>query len=209
MESLKNNIENYLNTIDPKLGLNWYLNAKKEINALSYYYKHNFYKIPFKLGCALVSILSPANKWTNNLNDYYNLLDLHFEGKTNYKFYTYKSNVNKALSLVKDYYTNKEQNLDLLIYSYLNKPTSKKTFNFYQNLNDYSNNNYFTIDRHILSICGFDQILTPLRYEQIKTIYFEVYSSYIVRNNLNISFSQFQACLWVNYVLNKHNIKHY
>jgi hypothetical protein len=185
-----------------ELGKNWYQDQKSQI------FNNVVLALPLKglislkVYLAVVAILSPANKWNNNLWDAYFLILDHFGiellGINKYKFYTYGANVDKARLLLKRI-TLLGWSENLAIETALKVPTSLKTWNFYNNLLDSSNNEFLTVDRHILSVCGFEvNPISPANYRAIEAIlkdYFEqreVFKEY--------SLAQFQAVLWCNWL---------
>ena len=218
METLKNNITNFINNpnFDYNLGKNWYVSANKDlykiINELNLNHKINIYDASL-----ICSILSPANSWQNNIKDTYNVLNHFFNNKEpldNYR--TYGSNVFKTFKYLKDrkeyrlfnaQYDLYQTSMNFGINWIDTNMKAKKTFNFYHNLsNPYYNGDYFTIDRHMLKILGIEsKQITPKQYEVYKTIFLDVL------NELNIDLipSQFQAVLWCNYVYLNKGILHY
>jgi len=195
------NIDNLISNLNFSLilGQNWYndnkihlLNnvvLKAPLNGL----------ISLKTYLAVVAILSPANSWNSNQWDA-NILVLRFFGidsAKGYKYRTYQTNVLKAELLLKRVYLQGwgEQNA---IETALNIPTSLKTWNFFNNLVDPQNNNFVTIDRHILRIMGFNvKQITPKNYEILKDIFIEYWNL----KQFNFSVSSLQAVLWVNYLV--------
>jgi hypothetical protein len=155
--------------------------------------------ISLKVYLAVVAILSPANSWNSNQWDA-NILCLRFfgiESAKGYKYRTYQSNVLKAELLLKRVYL-QHWNEQSAIETALNIPTSLKTWNFYNNLLDPQNNNYVTIDRHILKIMGFEtKQITPKNYETLKNIFIEYWNL----RKFEFSVSSLQAVLWVNYLV--------
>jgi hypothetical protein len=210
MKNYKINIKNFALSCDLNYGKNWYKDNKNYILNLVCSYPFNQFNIDYRVYAAIVSILSPSNKWTNNLSDAYFLVG-RFYGlitETEYKYYTYSSNVKKAIRLLETYQNNKDKNLDFIITEFFNQK-SQKTLNFYFNLIDPENNNFFTIDRHMLKISNYyKNSLTQKQYLELKLIFKEVYDELILEKLFNESFSSFQACLWCNYVLKFNNIKH-
>lgn len=181
------------------LGQTWYENNKYHI------FNNVVLKAPLKdlislkVYLAVVAILSPANSWNSNQWDA-NILVLRFFGideAKGYKYRTYSTNVAKAELLLKRVYLQhwNEQNA---IETALNIPTSLKTWNFYNNLLDPKNNNFVTIDRHILRIMGFEtKSISPQNYNVLKDIFIE----YWAVRQFNFSVSSLQAILWVNYLV--------
>lgn len=195
------------------IGKNWYLDAIKQAIRIEENSKSRGRLSTTELAL-IVSILSPANRWERNLIDLQSLLDYYFSARYLYgerpKFTTYSANVTKALDLLKT--RSKFDVLDRWYGSGLrdwiqNNMKAPKTFNFFKNLVDQSDNKYFTIDRHILKIAGFEtkQISTK-QYQLIQDTYFDYWESL---EGLNLSFPQFQAVLWANYVYLKQGILHY
>jgi hypothetical protein len=181
------------------LGQTWYQDNKDHI------FNNVVLKAPLKdlislkVYLAVVAILSPANSWNSNQWDA-NILCLRFFGidsAKGYKYRTYQTNVLKAELLLKRIYLQhwNEQNA---ISTALNIPTSLKTWNFFNNLVDPQNNNFVTIDRHILRIMGFEvKQITPKNYEILKDIFID----YWTVRKFNFSVSSLQAVLWVNYLV--------
>jgi hypothetical protein len=181
------------------LGQTWYQDNKARI------FKNVVLKAPLKglislkVYLAVVAILSPANSWNSNQWDA-NILVLRFFGidsEKGYKYRTYQTNVLKAELLLKRIYLQGWGETHAIETS-LNISTSLKTCNFYNNLLDPQNNNFVTIDRHILKIMGFNvKQITPKNYEILKNIFIE----YWTVRKFNFSVSSLQAILWVNYLV--------
>lgn len=195
------------------VGKNWYLDAIKQAIRIEENSK-SAGRLNSREIALLVSILSPANRWERNLIDLENLLNYYFSTRYLYgespNFTTYSSNVNKALDLLKN--RSKFEVLDRWYGSGLknwiqNNMKAPKTYNFFKNLVDQSNNRYFTIDRHMLKIAGFEtKEISKKQYQVIQSIYFDYWETL---ENLDLSFPQFQAVLWANYVYLKQGILHY
>jgi hypothetical protein len=185
------------------LGKTWYLDKKEDI------LNNNVLSLPLKglislnVYLAVVSILSPANKWNNNLWDAHFLVHRFFGISTNkdYKYFTYGANVDKAELLLKRVYLLNWSEKQAIETALLVK-TSLKTWNFYNNLKDSFNNEYLTIDRHILTIIGIDSNqITPANYLLIKEIIVEYF--YNEGLEKEYSLASFQAVLWCNHLFNR------
>jgi len=218
MESLKNNIINFINqeSFDFELGKNWYISANKDlykiIDQLNLSHKINIYDASL-----ICSILSPANSWNNNIKDTYNVLNHFFNNiETLTKYTTYGQNVFKAFKYLKErkeyrlFNTHKDLyqvTMDFSVNWVVNNMKAKKTFNFYINLsNPYYNSPHFTIDRHMLKILGIEsKQITSKQYD----VYKDLFLSVLKELNIDLIPSQFQAVLWCNYVYLNKGILHY
>jgi hypothetical protein len=186
----------------PNLGFNWY--SDKSYFILDKTQGHALKTVISKaVYCAVVSILSPANSWNNNLWDAHFLVYRFFKighESNAWKYRTYQTNVDKANSLLHRVYT-LGQDSEVVINELLNKPTSQKTWNFYNNLRNPYNNEFITIDRHILKVMGFDtKPITAKNYMDLSNILKEFH----LKSSLsNLSACNFQAVLWCNYLNNQ------
>jgi hypothetical protein len=185
----------------PNLGFNWY--SDKSYFILDKVQGHALKTVISKaVYCAIVSILSPANSWNNNLWDAHYLVYRFFKigQTTGWKYRTYQTNVDKANSLMYRVFA-LGQDSATVINELLNKPTSQKTWNFYNNLRNPYDNEFVTIDRHILKVMGFDiKSITPKNYMDLSNILKE----YHLQSTLsNLSACNFQAVLWCNYLNNQ------
>lgn len=166
-------------------GYNWYEEANKECLRIA---KNPLYcGAPNKLDvykvAAVISALSPRNKWHRNLIDAENLIDAYFSGLTpdDVKVCTFNKNKLKAWSILegKNVLTN----------------NSLKTFNFLNNL-AYLCEESVTIDIWYFRACfnNMQKIdrakIGRLAYEQIRKLTIELASEY------NLKGYQFQAVVW-------------
>jgi hypothetical protein len=206
---IKNNIINFINNpnFDKNIGLKWYANAKKDINNILL---KNRSDLHINEACLLVSILSPANKWHTNLKDFENLISFDSHLK---KYFTYRKNVQKAFNYIqfRDILKEKGQSLGGIVGTSFDNwindnMKTLKTYNFTFNLINSDDNNYFTIDRHMIKICGLtNKIITKKQYLNLQSIFLEVYKE----QNFSCGFANFQAVLWCNYVFINKGILHY
>lgn len=207
-EKFKTNILNFALNCDFNLGPNWYIDRRKQ---LIQWLVNEKISLPYPIFAGIVSILSPGNKWENNLNDAKTLV-LRYYGRTNdrtYKYYTYNHNVIKASKLLGEYdYLSSKVDPFKFGLSYFGK-SGLKTMNFYKNL-VYPNEPNFTLDRHMIKILGLNVVegVTPKQYSYFGSLYTEVWNTLKKDGIFNGSLSSFQAVLWCNYVYNIYGIKH-
>lgn len=208
-QKIKNSIISFFEseTFKKDLGKNWYAEARFDINQIIINAPFTDQHISLKIAAICCSILSPANKWKNNLWDLHFLFkQFYLNENLDYKFTTYGANVTKAKNVLKAYQLG--QSMDSILFEYLGKKTSLKTFNFAQSILNDKSDSLFTIDRHMLTIAGLDKVITYKQYFELKEIYFECFLLYRYKIDKDISFVNFQAVLWCNLVLTKHGITH-
>jgi len=187
----------------------WYLNASKDI----FLFKDLFFErysinIPYPLFCAVVSILSPASKWEQNLKDANNLFNEILIGG-DFSYTTYASNVYKARNLLNNYYFNGLNTFD--IDSIYFKESGLKTKYFYHALNSLGESNNMVIDRHMLKIFGIDfkDSLTVKEYKHVNLAIFEAFKGSKLLIDRFGYVSKLQAFLWQSYVYYQYKIIHY
>ena len=194
-KSINNLLENP--NFNPLLGSNWY--NDKSYSILDIVTGHVLKTVISKsVYAAIVSILSPANSWNNNLWDSHFLIYRFFNitKDTNWKYRTYQANVDKANKLLQRIELGEDS--ETIINSMLNNKTGLKTWNFYNNLRNPYNNEFITIDRHILKVMGFsDKSITPKNYQDLSLILKEFH----LKSKFSyLSLCNFQALLWCNYL---------
>lgn len=174
-----NNYKTYLND-----GMNWYKKANRQIKESAF-----DIGVDVDLYAKIVAILSPYNRWENNISDAYKLLFcLKYERDQLDKltFTTFRNNVDKAV----DVYDGK--------IDFVPTETNMKTYAFYRNL--MLDSEYVTIDRHMINLIDFNKYfgktLTSKRYNDY-SLYFDI----IARAN-NIEPYELQAIFW-EYVRNE------
>tara|TARA_R110000822_G_scaffold274189_1_gene396567 strand:- start:37 stop:666 length:630 start_codon:yes stop_codon:yes gene_type:complete len=173
------------NESDRVNGLTWYKRANEIATEQAIKYGFNVSTV-----CAVISALSPAVSWTQNIKDSDSLLQAVAVGETDSKLIsasTYGSQVDKALNIA---WTN---NVALI-------GNGLKTCSFYLNLVGIQDKSVVTIDRHILgasvgsrSAIHKEISLTPNRYFTI--------SKAIKRlaHNRNLLPKECQAVIWLAY----------
>lgn len=223
MNNAKQNILTFIKSknFNKTLGINWYKNAEIDLRSIMDDCAINS-KITYFETALICSILSPANSWEQNLNDVKRLLKWYFRDSLDSNkrptFRTYNQNVEKAKKYLLERETFRNVHSHLDTYQTFNRFTEDwvkremkalKTLNFYHNLKNpaYINTEqYFTIDRHMLKIAGFDtKQITPKQYNILKEIYSEAWKE----SKISCLFHEFQAILWANYVFIKRGILHY
>jgi len=159
-------------------GLNWYKKANRQIKESAI-----DLNVDIDLYAKIVAILSPYNRWENNISDAYKLLFcLKYERDQLQKltFTTFKNNVEKAI----DVYDGK---VDFIM-----TDTNMKTYSFYRNL--MLDSNYITIDRHMIKLLDFNKYfgktLTSKRYNEYSILFHEI------ANEFEIEPYEIQAIFW-------------
>lgn len=170
---------------DIKFGLAWYPYANyvcRKIAAKT--------KVPLSRVCAVMSALSPQNRWEQNMVDTENLIIGWLNKNTeNVKVSTFNSNKQKAINILNGNDISDE----------LRGP---KTWAFYNNiLNPMSN--HVTIDFHAFDIYAMNtkkKSLSLRKYEKISSAYIEA------ANQLNLHPSSLQAITWCTWRNKKYEI---
>lgn len=170
---ISRNHKNYMSD-----GITWYEKAHKQIKESS----HDL-NVSIDMFAQIVAILSPYNRWENNISDAYKLLFcLKYERDQLDKltFTTFKSNVDKAVKVFDG------------IQEFIMTDSNMKTYSFYKNL--MLDSNYVTIDRHMLNLIDFEKYfgksLTSKRYNDY-SIYFDMIAS-----EHNLEPYEVQAIFW-------------
>lgn len=177
-------IENIFLKLDPEViqeGIKWYPDANKKIREVA----HSL-ELPVKLVAEVVSILSPAQLWENNVAEAHKLLfSLKYEPEQIDKltFTTYRSNVEKAIRVY-----NKEQVLT-------DEKSGFKTYSFAKNL--LLDSSRVTIDRHMLKIADIEKLLN------VKSLTKRAYSDFEegilkVAKKYSLKGYELQAALWIH-----------
>jgi len=130
---------------------------------------------------AIVSALSPHNKWERNLIDAETILKAYRDGLTadDVKVCTFDNNKHKAFNIAA-----LNESIDV---------SSRKTFAFLQNI-AYLNDKHVTIDRWHIRAC-FNRMIQPKRlndnlYDELQAITIE-----LAKEN-NLTGYQYQAIVW-------------
>lgn len=186
----------------------WYVNASNDIFLLKdIFFESYSINIPYPLFCAVVSILSPASKWEQNLRDTNNLFKEVLIGD-DFNYTTYSSNVVKARNLLNDYYYKGLNTFD--IDSIYFKETGLKTKYFYHALNAIGESDNIVIDRHMLKIFGINKdSLTVKQYKFVNKAIFKAFKESKVLVDRFGYISKLQAFLWQSYVYYQYKIIHY
>lgn len=160
-------------TIDS--GMVWYKTANKIVRHIST--THN---IDVNIVAEVMSALSPAVKWEQNIKDTFNVIKYGNEAKV----VTYSSNKNKAIKIM-----NKETSLVF--------KGAPKTFSFAKNI--MLNEDHVTIDRWILRAFDLEvKQITPVQYIAMQNSFIKV------AKELQIKPYQLQAIIWIHV---RNNIK--
>jgi len=169
-----------------KNSVNWYNKANNYANYLSTRYKVDFNKV-----CAVISALSPACKWEVNKKDAEKLILCYVlnDNFTNYNISTYSANIVKAWNIL----VSTKNPIE-----FFSLKTGAKTYNFYLNILQPSNDNYVTIDRHAIAIHKGNKVtkqthLTVKQYNNIANDYKET------ALKVGLIPCQLQAVLWEYY----------
>ncbi len=184
-------IYGYLNTAtneEIKDGITWYPDANKIVTDMSILHNIDSFKCS-----AVLSALSPANKWQQNIKDCNLVLD-SFNNNVHYtdiKVSTYHSNKIKAYNIL--------NNTIQLSYN-----GSFKTYSFCQNI-AYLNDNYITLDMWMVRalLNKANHTFTIKQYETLHKCF------KIVSQETGLKVYEIQAVVWVtfrNKFINKRNI---
>lgn len=172
------------NTIEIENGLNWYKLARDELMKLAIKYNVNE-----NLVYAVCSALSPRTTWQKNLNDTESVLKWYNNNGNvlNKKSYptvtTYKQNLYKAIRILFS------KNTDVF--------STCKTFNFYHNIMAPDNEDYITIDGHMIN-AYYGRLGKVLNKHFTPKYYNRIAKQYIKLAKLcNIKPCQLQAIIWL------------
>jgi len=180
---IENNLKaiwNQSNTSEILGGLSWYTTAHNQCEAISYYYG-----LPLHTVAAIVSALSPRNKWLRNLKDCEQVIMYRYAASVG----TFNRNKDKAILIADNPQNNHTDNLNLLI--------GLKTQSFCDNLVYPYQSQLVTVDSHaynaykgtagiIKGISKQDYILASQAYQTLAS-------------KLDIRPSQLQAVIWLTY----------
>lgn len=162
-------------------GLTWYPKARGF--AID---KAKFYQVSLQTVCGVISALSPAISWQQNLLNTETVLQAIKQSyePENVTVTTYNANKHKAFSIAKQ---------DAVEFTTRAFAKANKTANFYRNLLGWRDS--VTVDRHAISAAiGHNTInLTLARYEVIADAY------KLTAKTLGYSPSELQAIVWVVY----------
>lgn len=170
------------NETDWNEGMNWYRDAQKFTRETAEHFDVNPAEV-----AAVVSALSPNNRWERNKIDAFNIVNAYKKNKNAYevKVCTYNANKHKAIRILRE-------GIDVL------KDTSPKTYSFAKNVGEL-NPKYITIDKWHLRACETiakdytktRTTLTPLQYKKVQDWTYDVAKEY------NLLGFEFQAIVWV------------
>ena len=155
-------------------GAKWYEIANDHAKRLSTKYDVPTYKV-----AAIISALSPRNKWERNVVDAENILKHGNDATVS----TFNNNKLKALKILTMTSENDVRNLFT---------KSLKTLSFYDNILNYRTSQRVTIDIWALRSVNYTKILTPKRYKLIESAYLNCSSE------LGLLPNQLQAIIWQN-----------
>jgi hypothetical protein len=179
--SVNNILETYIKASEQDLieGMSWYENANSFCKRLSVTYQFPVVKV-----AAVVSLLSPRNRWEKNKVDAENLFLAYRNGENPHhvKVSTFNGNRSKAVAII----LGKE---DMIM------PNGPKTKAFFKNIMGSSDT--VTIDTHAYSIaCGERKIAPTIS----RPLYRKIEAQYIeTADLLGIKPYQVQACTWVTF----------
>lgn len=126
-------------------GVVWYQKAHDFCKELSEEFEVEFNKV-----CGVVSALSPQKRWDLNK-------------RIAREYLMGKRNIHTKLQVSKCDWIMRGDNIEKCL-------GGLKTVNFYHNILEPKDNNWFTIDRHILNIFNETPKLTPNKYNQLKQV---------------------------------------
>lgn len=162
-------------------GISWYKEARAFCRATA-----KEYSVSIEVVTAVVSALSPRNKWKQNLKDTITVLEAVRKGLNpeDVKTCTFNKNKEKAFAIVRE-----------------GKPSlvkkSNKTSSFFDNIK-YERSESVTIDVHAFSI--YHGQVIPARSITDK-VYSEISEAYrSVANDLGIKAYELQAITWVTWL---------
>jgi hypothetical protein len=151
-------------------GLIWYRNANKIVKNIA-----SINNIDIEIVSQVVSSLSPATSWHQNIKDSYRLVNKPYEST---KVGTYGMNKSKALLIIKNQVSLKFEG-------------APKTFSFYRNI--LLDSNYVTVDRWILRLLNI-----PTNKAIPKKTYNDIVTAFLnVAKKLDIKGYQLQAICWI------------
>lgn len=183
LKKISNNLDFFFNIAssdDIKNGLNWYKQANLEIQKISNLTNIDVFKV-----AAVVSCLSPRNKWSNNIKDALKVCEAYKYnlGPNDIKVSTFNINKFKAFNVL-----NNTTSITI---------DSLKTYNFVNNI-AYLHPYFLTVDIWHLRACFKDNIninsaaIGKIAYEQIKRLTINK------AKKLNLYGYQFQAIIWLS-----------
>jgi hypothetical protein len=161
-----------LNDEQKKQGLNWYKDIHDYCRLVSDMYSIELWKV-----CAILSALSPNNRFYRNVIDVISLI----KHKGNAKVCTYNSNKQKALKCLEA--NSFDECLKLF--------KGRKTLSFFLNIYKPLSNDRVTIDVWMIRYFDIKGSLTDKKYRQAETIVKQC------ADKLNMLPHQLQALLWI------------
>lgn len=171
--------------IEIERGLNWYQYAQEELDKLA-----NKYNIENIIIYAMCSALSPRCTWQQNINDTETVLKWNKERnglrRSSYPTVTtYKQNLFKAINI--------------LITKNTNVFKTCKTFNFFENIKNPDNENYVTLDGHMINAYYGKLGIVKNKYFT-KKYYNRIAKQYIKLAKLcKVKPCQLQAIIWLTF----------
>jgi len=161
-----------------KDGLQWYKDVNKFCNELAIKYNVSSYCV-----AAVISSLSPRNKWNRNLIDTVTI------------FEAVKNNIAPENIKVSTFHKNKFKAYGIANGKIEIKPTSKKTFAFLQNI-ALLNSNYVTIDIWHIRACLLNE---PKNYSQVGNIAYKQIETITINEAKKVGLKgfEYQAILWL------------
>lgn len=171
-------------------GARWY----KEANNIAKLYSY-IYSVPLIKVCAVISALSPRVKWSTNLVATDILLNSYVNGgiseALNCRIAGFHSNKKKAIAILDNW------EATFKLYDTQRK-SGHKTANFANNILNYSDGNFVTIDNHAINIAlGTVGIqykgLSKKQYDTVVCAYKDA------AQELNLLSCDLQAITWLTY----------
>jgi hypothetical protein len=161
-------------------GLSWYTVAHNHCESISYYYG-----LPVHTVTAIVSALSPRNKWNRNLKDCESVIMYGYAASVG----TFNRNKEKAILLANNPRNSHQDNLDIL--------TGLKTQAFCDNLAFPYQSNLITVDGHAYNAYkGTVGVIKAISKQE----YLDCTNAYrLLADKLNLRPLQLQAVIWLTY----------
>lgn len=154
-------------------GMSWYQEAHQYADQLS-----KEFNVTLEIACAIIAVLSPMKRWDLNKR----IAKQFLEGKRN---------VHTRLQTMKGEAILRGEDIELCL-------GGLKTINFYHNILNPKEDQWITIDRHIIYMFGARPTLSPKQYQKLKKPFVE-YSK-----DKELVGCQYQAICWL-YIINTKN----
>lgn len=169
------------------IGKDWYWGARLKAQDMS-----NVYNKDLSICCAIISCLSPQKNWYHNIELAYEF----FKNQGKYARHT-SIQINKAKRIYK---LNGIRSVDTQIATIDFELNGPKTINFFHNIYEPNNENYITIDSHMIQIMSGDMLKKTVTSKQ-----YEVYKSELIKfaKHVGIHSVELQTLIWEYWRTNK------